>query len=83
MESGLWDWVECLYKALISVLDQPGNAVWYLTVFLLPGMNAAVVLVALLLAVPVQLLVSHYISKSYEAGEDSGITEVRAAAIKQ
>ena len=46
-------------------------------------MNAAVVLVALLLAVPVQLLVSHYISQSYEAGEDSGITEVRAAAIRQ
>ena len=54
------------------------------------GMNAAVVLLALLLAVPVQLLVSHYLNQSYEgsSGEGRGdapedVTRVRAEAVNQ
>ena len=45
------------------------------------GMNAAVVLVALLLAVPVQLFISHYMSKSAVEEEGKNIHEIRADAM--
>lgn len=47
------------------------------------GMRPAVVLLALLLAVPVQLLVSHYVTSSVATESGRGIKEIRAEAIGQ
>ena len=48
-----------------------------------PGLNAAVVLLVLLLSVPLQLLLSHLVSLSSPAAEAGDITDARTEAMEQ
>ena len=47
------------------------------------GLRAAVVILALLLAVPVQLLVSHYFTSSVAAESGRSVKEIRADAVSE
>ena len=55
------------YSVIVELLVITEKVLWYISVYF-SGMNSALVLIILLLAVPLQLFLSHYINSIYAAG---------------